>query len=179
MIKVRLFIFLLVLGFTLQTFGALPEKEPGKETDKVVLPYYELEDPAIKFAVFDVHNMILRKSKGFLWPAAKITLSKDGDKLIFVIMAIDNSWCNMFKADETPHGYLTINGRLFIVSTKGDIPAEFQKFFIPDPEIKDKTFYKADAKAKPVAKNPVWTYLYQGDKMATVLNSVYTENLGR
>ncbi len=179
MIKVRILTILFALAFAMQAFCSSPVKEDNKENNKVVLSYLDLTDAAVEFAAFDVNGMILRKSKGFMWPATKITFSKDADKLLFVVTAIDNSWCNMFPADEVAHGYFIVNGRLFIVSTKGEVPAEFSKFFTLNTEIKEKTFYKADAGSKPVAKNPVWTYLHRGDQMATVLDSVYTENLGR
>lgn len=152
---------------------------PEKGDDKVLLSYLDLNDTSIEFVAFDIHSMILRKSKGFLWPAVKFTFSKEEEKLIFVATAIDNSWYNMFVADETPRGYFTMSGRLFIVATKGDAFEEFDKFFTLDESIEKKTFYRANGKNKPVAKNPIWTYLYRGEEMATVLKSSYTENLGR
>lgn len=175
MIKLKLIAILLILGFSLPVFCSPPDD--GK--DKIVLSYLDPNDPAVNFVAFDVHSMILRKKKGFLWPAVKLTFSKVKNDLIFIVTAIDNSWCNMFNDDETPRGYFTVNGRLFIVSTKGDTPEEFDKFFTPDTETEEKTFYKADAKAKPIAKNPTWTYLHRGSEMATVLKSVNIENLGR
>lgn len=175
MIRIKILTVLLILGLTLPAFS-LP---PNKEKDKIVLSYLDLNDPAVGFVAFDVHSMILRKKKGFLWPAVKLTFSKEKNELIFVVTAIDNSWCNMFNDDETPRGYFTLNGRLFIVSTKGETPTEFNEFFTLNAEIGEKTFYKADAKAKPIAKNPIWTYLHRGSEMATVLKSVNIENLGR
>lgn len=175
MTKIKLIIIFLILGFTLPVF-CLP---PDREKDKIVLSYLDLNDPAVNFVAFDVHSMILRKKKGFLWPAVKLTFSKENNNLIFVVTAIDNSWYNMFNNDEIPRGYFTLNGRLFIVSTKGETPTEFDEFFTLNTEIGEKTFYKADANAKPVAKNPVWTYLYRGTEMATVLKSFNVENLGR
>lgn len=175
MVKTKIFAAFLFLCISLPIFSFPPDKDK----DKIVLKYLDLNDEAIEFVAFDVHSMILRKSKGFLWPAVKLAFSKENDKLIFVVTAIDNSWCNMFVPDETPRGYFTMNGRLFIVTTKGDTPPEFDRFFTLNTEVAEKTFYKADEKAKPVAKNPVWTYLHQGKEMATVLKSVHTENLGR
>jgi len=166
----------LLFSLSIQLFSTNP---PEKETEKITLSYLELKDPAIEFATSDINYMIMRKSRGYLWPATKITLMKEGGKLLFVVTAIDNSWCNMFCREEVPHGYTVVNGRLFIVTTKGDIPDEFHNFFITNNEIRDKTFSKGEEGAKPTAKNPVWTYLHRGEKMATVLNSVYTENLGR
>jgi len=177
MAKIKIFTILLVLTLTLPVFGTPPDKEKNK--DKIVLSYLDLNDPAVGFVAFDVHSMILRKKKGFLWPAVKLSFSKEGEKLIFVVTAIDNSWCNMFNDEETPRGYFTLNGRLFIVSTKGEVPPQFDEFFTLNTDIGERTFYKADANAKPVAKKPVWTYLYQGTEMATVLKSVNIENLGR
>lgn len=165
----------LIFSASVSVFSTPPEKE----NDKVMLSYLDLNDTSIEFVAFDIHSMILRKSKGFLWPAVKFTFSKEDEKLIFVATAIDNSWCNMFVPDETPHGYFTMNGRLFIVATKGDVFEEFNKFFTLDETVEKKSFYKADEKTKPVAKNPIWTYLYRGEEMATVLKSSYTENLGR
>lgn len=173
MIRIFVAIFL-VFSISISMLGNPPEKD-----NKVVLSYLDLNDTSIEFVAFDIHSMILRKSKGFLWPAVKFSFSKEGEKLIFVATAIDNSWCNMFVPGEMPRGYFTMNGRLFIVATKGDAFEEFDKFFTLDESVDKKTFYKADEKAKPVAKNPVWTYLYRGEEMATVLKSSYTENLGR
>lgn len=175
MTKIKILTIFLILTLTLPVFS-LP---PDKEKDKIVLSYLDLNDPAVGFVAFDVHSMILRKKKGFLWPAVKLSFSKEGEKLIFVVTAIDNSWCNMFNDEEVPRGYFTLNGRLFIVSTKGDVPTEFNEFFTLNDEIGEKTFYKAAPNARPVAKNPVWTYLHRGTEMATVLKSVNIENLGR
>jgi hypothetical protein len=179
MFNTKFLITLLFLSFTLYTLAS--DSDPIKDTEKITLSYLELNDSSIEFAVHDVNSMILRKNKGYLWPATKITLSKDDDKLIFVITAIDNSWYNMFSNDETTHGYFTVNGRLFIVATKGEIPEEFNNIFEHNPEIKEKSFSKTDSKLKPVSKSPVWTYLYKGgyNNTSIVIKSVYTENLGR
>lgn len=152
---------------------------PDEGDKKIVLSYLDLNDTAIEFVAFDIHSMILRKKKGYLWPAVKVALFKEKDELKFIVTAIDNSWSNMFVADETPRGYFTVNGRLFIVTTKGDDFPEFDKIFSLDASVPEKIFYKAEDGAKPVAKNPVWTYLHRGEEMATVLNSVHIENLGR
>lgn len=175
MTKTKFFIAFFILAFSLPAFCLPPEKEK----EAIVLPYLDLNDPAVGFVAFDVHSMILRKKKGYLWPVVKLTFMKDKNELKFVVTAIDNSWCNMFTEDEVAHGYSTLNGRLYIISTKGEIPAEFNEFFTLDAEVEKKTFYKADKKAKPVAKNPVWTYLHKGTEMATVLNSANMLSLGR
>ncbi|MBB4034571.1 hypothetical protein GGR21_000458 [Dysgonomonas hofstadii] len=178
MTKIKITILLISLCFTSFIYSNPPEKE--KDNEKIILGYMDLKDPAIEFATSDINMMIMRKSRGYLWPATKIMLTKEDGKLYFTVTAIDNSWCNMFCPDETAHGFTVVNGRMFIITTKGDIPEEFYKIFIPDNEVKTKAFSKADPESKPTAKNPVWTYLHRGnDKMATVIKSVYTENLGR
>ena len=178
-IKIALIISILCIYSSL-THGNPPENDKEKESNKITLGYLDLKDPAIEFATSDINMMIMRKKKGYLWPATKLMLTKDGDKLLFIVTAIDNSWCNMFCQNETAHGYTIVNGRMFIITTKGDIPEEFHRFFIPDNETATKTFTKADPTVKPIAKNPVWTYLHRGnDNMATVIKSIYTENLGR
>jgi len=179
MIKAQILLILaIVLSIPTEFFCTTP---PEKEKEnKITLGYLDLKDPAIEFATSDINMMIMRKKKGYLWPATKLMLTKEDGKLLFIVTAIDNSWYNMFCKDETAHGYTVVNGRMFIITTKGDIPEEFHRFFIPDNETRTKTFTKVDPNVKPTAKNPVWTYLHRGnDKMATVIKSVYTENLGR
>lgn len=178
MIRLKLITILIIFCFSSSIYSNQPEKE--KDDEKITLGYLDLKDPAIEFATSDINMMIMRKSKGYLWPATKLMLTKEDGKLLFIVTAIDNSWYNMFCKDETPHGYTVVNGRMFIITTKGEIPEEFHSIFIPDNEAKTKTFSRAETGSKPTAKNPVWTYLHQGnDKMATVIQSVYTQNLGR
>ncbi|MDR1882034.1 MAG: hypothetical protein LBR26_04545 [Prevotella sp.] len=172
MIKILL---ILVTFFSLQAFAASPRTKIGK--DKVTLSYIEVKDEAVKFVAFDIHNMILRKSKGFLWPATKIAFFKKGDQLYFDVTAIDNSWRNIFCADESPYGYFIVGGRIFITTSKGDDPIDLEQYFTCDNET-ERTFYKPDAKTKPENKNPVWRYHHTGS-MATVLNSTNIASLGR
>lgn len=180
MTKFKIAIILITLCSSAFAYSNPPEKEKSKE-NKITLGYLDLKDPAIEFATSDINMMIMRKSKGYLWPATKLMLTKDGEKLLFIVTAIDNSWCNMFCQDETAHGYTVVGGRMFIITTKeNNIPEEFHKFFTPDNEIGTKTFSRPDSASDPTAKNPVWTYLHRGnDKMATVIKSIYTERLGR
>lgn len=169
------FLLLLIAFFAIQASGN-PKTEP-KEEKVVRLSYLEVKDDVIMFAASDVHHMILRKNKGFLWPATKIVLFKQGDKLYFDITAIDNSWNNMFRDDEKTYGYFVIGGRAFIVASKGDTTVEMEQYFTIDNTI-EKNFGKADPKSKPTAKSPIWYYFHKGT-MATVLNSVNMANLGR
>lgn len=173
--KTKILAIFLLLAVSLPVFCTPPEEGD----DKVVLSYLDLNDTTVEFVAFDIHSMILRKKKGYLWPAVKVAFFKDKDELKFVVTAIDNSWSNMFVPDETPRGYFTVNGRLFVVATKGEDFPEFSKIFSLDESVPEKTFYKADNTVKPIAKNPVWTYLHRGEEMATVLDSVHIENLGR
>ncbi|EGK02833.1 MULTISPECIES: hypothetical protein [Dysgonomonas] len=174
MIKARL-LFILITFCSLQTFATPPRTKIEK--DKVTLTYIEVKDEAIEFAASDIHSMILRKNKGFLWPATKIAFSRKNGQLYFDVTAIDNSWCNMFRADENPYGYFVIGGRMFIVTSKGNEPIDLAEYFTCDNDI-ERTFYKPDATVKPVSKNPVWYYLHKG-KMATVLDSINIASLGR
>ncbi|MDU1889186.1 MAG: hypothetical protein E6767_00730 [Dysgonomonas sp.] len=174
--KVKILLLFLFTFTTLQTFAINQPTDDSK--DKVTLSFLILQDEALQFVASDINSMILRKNKGFLWPATKVVFSKDGDRLLFNVMAIDNSWCNMFQEGEKPYGYFVESGRVFIVSVKGDSPVEVEKYFERDPNELQRTFYKPSAETKPVSKNPVWSYLHKGH-MATVLNSVYMESLGR
>lgn len=170
--KIKILFFISILFVSIQLNSASPTK--GK--NKIVLPYLEIKDDVIKFAATDVYQMILRKNRGFLWPATKITLSKTGDKLFFDIVAIDNSWCNMLTRDETPYGFFVIGGRMFVVASK-DRNFDFDSYFIRDNEI-EKTFNRPDETENTTVKNPIWQYLHKGT-MATVLNSLNIRNLGR
>lgn len=178
MLKIKLALILTIfLISSYNIYSNPPEKD--KETEKITLSFLEVTDPAIKFSTSDINMMIMRKSKGYLYPATKLLLTKEDGKLLFIVTAIDNSWCNMFCKEETVHGYTTVQGRLFIIATKGNIPEEFDRFFILNKDVNVKTFSKS-SETDTTIKNPVWTYLHRGeDKMATVLKSVYTEKLGR
>lgn len=174
--KIKVVLLLLILT-TFQTFATSFPTDEGKDKEKVTLSFMTLHDKALEFVTSDINNMIMRKNKGFLWPATKIVFMKEGEKLLFKVMAIDNSWCNMFQEGENPYGYIVVNGRVFIVSVKNDSPVEIEKYFERDAELK-RTFYKPGPGTKPVSKNPIWSYLHKGD-MATVQNSIYMESLGR
>lgn len=169
------FLFLFAVLCSAQIFASTPKVKV--DDNKITLAYIEIKDDAIKFVASDVHSMILRKNKGFLWPATKITFSEKNDQLYFDITAIDNSWCNMFCMGETPYGYFVLNGRMFIVTSKDDSNIDLDKYFTCDNDL-ERTFYKPDSSVKPVSKNPIWYYLHKGS-MATVLDSVNMVSLGR
>lgn len=174
MTKIKI-LFILIIFSTLQVFSNPPKTKI--EDKKVTLTYIEVKDDAVKFVAFDVHSMILRKNKGFLWPATKIAFFKKGGQLYFDVTAIDNSWSNMFCTGEKPYGYFVIDGRMFIATTKEGSDIDLGEYFTCDNEI-ERTFYKPDSTVKPIAKNPVWYYLHKGT-MATVLDSVNMISLGR
>lgn len=175
MTKIKLLLILVVLGCFKMQASTPPVK---MNESKVTLSYIEIKDEAIRFVTSDIHAMILRKNRGFLWPATKIVFFKKEGKLYFDVTAIDNSWYNMFCDDEKPHGYFVVDGRVFIASSKGNEPVDLENYFGFNSEVADKTFHKADPKAKPVNKNPVWYYFHKGN-MATVLDSVNMGSLGR
>lgn len=172
MIKIKILTLLLLLGIM-----PVSANNPEKEESKIVLPYLKLKDAAIEFVAFDINSMILRKNRGFLWPATKITFSKKGEKMLFDIMAIDNSWCNMFQEGEIPYGYIVVDRRIFIVSTKKDDPVELEKYFERSTEI-ERTFNTSNVDEEAKKGNPKWQYLHMGD-MATVLDSTNMGKLGR
>ena len=122
MLKIKIISILFILNIVHAI--ALP---PTK--DKITLSFLEVKDPVLEFVASDINNMILRKNKGFLWPVTKITFTKNGDKLFFDVMAIDNSWYNMFKEDETPYGYFVVNRRMFIVSYKNNTSVQLEEYF--------------------------------------------------
>ena len=94
-------------------------------------------------------------------------------------MAIDNSWSNMFAEGETPHGFFSVNQRVFVVFTKDASPIDIDTYFDLDQERK-RSFDKSETSRGSKAKNPVWYYLYKNEaRMATVLDSFYLEKLGR
>ena len=175
MTKIKLLIILFILGCVKASAGSPPTTTGDS---KITLEYIEIKDDAIRFVTSDIHAMILRKNRGFLWPATKIVYFKKQGKLHFDVTAIDNSWCNMFCDGEKPHGYFVVDGRVFIASSKGDEPINFDDYFTFNSEVAGKTFHKATPTAKPVGKNPVWYYLHKGH-MATVLDSVNMGSLGR
>ena len=152
-------------------------ESPLIKEKKVTLTYLEVKDKAIQFVATDINAMIMRKNKGYLWPVTKITFFKEGEKLLFDVTAIDNSWCNMLSDGETPYGFFTENQRIFVVSTKGEASsidlAQYFDMFCS----KTRTFVIPDLGTKS-PKNPRWHYHYKGH-MASVLNSVNIQNLGR
>ncbi|WP_156032791.1 hypothetical protein [Prevotella sp. 10(H)] len=174
MLKSKL-LFILIFAGSISILASPPRIKIEK--DKVTLSYIEVTDKVVEFVASDVHGMILRKNKGFLWPATKIAFFKKDGQLHFDVTAIDNSWCNMFSNGEKPYGYFVIGGRAFIVASKGEDEIDLSQYFTCDNEI-ERTFYKPDGNVKPVSKNPVWYYLHKGT-MATVLDSVNMASLGR
>ena len=175
MTKIKLLIFILALTGWAKVSAGTPLTK--SEDSKVTLSYYVVKDDAIRFVTSDIHHMILRKNKGFLWPATKIVFFKKEGKLHFDVTAIDNSWCNMFCDGEKPYGYFVVGGRVFIAASKGDEPIDFEEYFAHGEDI-EKTFHKAKPDAKAASKSPIWYYLHKG-KMATVLDSVNMASLGR
>ncbi|WP_163274216.1 hypothetical protein [Dysgonomonas sp. 511] len=172
--KTGLLLTLLTLFLSVQASATPPANIKNK---KIELSYLELYDDIIRFAATDVHQMILRKSKGYLWPATKVLLFKTDDKLFFNITAIDNAWSNMLIDSETPHGYFVLGGRMFIVVTKDD-SVNLDDYFILRDDIKKQNFTKSENTENTESGCPIWYYLHKGD-MATVVNSVNMAKLGR
>lgn len=174
MTKIKTILFILLIS-TLQIAANPPKTKV--ENNNITLNYIDVKDKAIKFVVSDIHSMILRKNKGFLWPATKIAFFKKGDDLYFDVTAIDNSWSNMFCSGEKPYGFFVIDGRMFIACIKDGSNIDLGDYFSYDDNI-ERTFHKSDPSLKPIGKNPIWHYQHKGT-MATVLDSANMLSLGR
>lgn len=152
-------------------------ENPVTNEKKVTLTYLEVKDKAIQFVATDINAMIMRKNKGFMWPVTKITFYTEGEKLLFDVTAIDNSWCNMITEGENPYGFFTENQRIFVVSTRGEASSIDLAQYFDMYCSKTRTFVIPNSNPKS-SENPKWHYHHKGH-MASVVNSVNIGKLGK
>lgn len=140
------------------------DSDPGKKSDKIVLPALIVQNSEIALVVNNINNYILRKKDGWLWPVSKIIFSKKADDIIVDIVGIDNSWANLFHPHEQSIGYFILNNRMFVVSVKNYDAKNIEGYFMSADE--SKTFSQPDPNLKATDKPcPIWHYKFTDGTM--------------
>lgn len=154
--KKSLLLLVLFLSCILCTY-AKPHSD--KITEKITLPTLLIQDSEIELVVNSVNNYIMRKKDGWMWPVSKIVFSKKEDIIHIDIIGIDNSWANLFEANEFSIGYFILGNRMFVVSTQDYEPNDLEKYFYKEEATR--VFSKPDLQSKATNKpNPVWHYKF-------------------
>lgn len=171
---------LLLLTLTFITFpfftisGTNSDDKSGASTKKE-LSQILVNDNIINFIAGDLDLYVGNKPNGVSYPVLKMTFFKDNDQIYIDILAIDNTWHKLFSDDEKILGYfINDNGRLFLVSSRGD-NIDINPYFI-GTDIK-RMFSGADSSVSPsLRKNPYWRYQYKGNETA-IIDSANQESL--
>ena len=147
---------------------------PNEPNEKVVLSSLKVTDCNVEAMAAAVDRHIGQTPNEHLWPVTKMVFYKENDKQLIDVVAIDNNWFQLFGGAETPYGYFIMNGRLFIVASKGNVAIDFTKFFEKTGLIK--AFDKPDVTIALFKECPTWIYEYHDGKLEQI-GTLYTEQL--
>lgn len=142
---------------------------PMESDNRIVLSSLTASNSSIEKAANGIEEYISKTSHGYLWPVSKMVFSKQNDKLIVTVTAIDNSWFQLFGVGEKPYGYLIAKGRLYIVSSAGDDDFQFAEHFRKTGTIR--AFSRPQATIALFKESPTWVFELKNGELKEISKS--------
>lgn len=137
--------------------------------NKIVLSSLSTTNTSIEKVVNGIEDHISSTSHGYLWPVTKMVFSKQEDKTIVTVTAIDNSWFQLFGTGDKPFGYLVAKGRLYIISSSGDESILFTDYFKKTGIIR--AFNRPEVSITLFKESPTWVYELKNGELKEVSKS--------
>ncbi|WP_165021288.1 MULTISPECIES: hypothetical protein [unclassified Dysgonomonas] len=156
---------LITLFFCVSALAFSKSDKINDESNKFELPMIYVTNNTVQFIADDLDRYVGNRKNGVSFPVLKMVFSKQDEALFIHVVAIDNTWCNLFNKEDKMLGYFISGSRLILVSVHGD-NVDLEDFFVVSEKMRN--FSAGDPTLASKKPNPYWKYKYKGKETAII-----------